>query len=122
MPNITIEVADVGAVSDGYHTFNDLYAHRHALFCALAASHPKVAWIATEHNDGSPMYEGYFIAGMVLPTGDVSYHLPLSYWSLLEDAGVPVHEYSPREFDGHTPDDVVVRLIEWTRLECRDDV
>lgn len=122
MPLISIEVADVGAVSDGYHTFNDLYAHRHALFCALAASHPKLSWAATEHHDQSPMYEGYFLAGMSLPTGDISYHLPVLYWSLLEEAGVPTHEYAPVPFDGHTPEDVVGRLLEWSRLGCRHDV
>lgn len=122
MPAITIEVADVGAVSDGYHTFSDLYEHRHALFCALAVSHPEISWTATEHQDQSPMYEGYFLAGMNLPVGSVSYHLPVSFWSLLESAGVPTYEYAPVAFDGHTPEDVVARLLEWAGLGCRHDI
>lgn len=52
----------------------------------------------------------WFIAGLQLPTGQVSYHLPLDYWYQLD--GIPTHDRAP-EWDGHTPADVPVRLLAW---------
>lgn len=93
-------------VSDGYHTFDELYDHRIALFIALAKSHADIAWKAIKHADGSA-WDGWFIAGMHLPTGDISYHLPESDWDKLD--GVEALDKAP-EWDGHTPADVVERL------------
>lgn len=100
---------DRGNLSDGYHTFNELYAHRIALFIALAKSHAYISWKAIKHADGTSM-DGWFIAGMHLPTGDISYHLPDSEWDRL-DMVEPLTK-AP-EWDGHTPADVVKRLNEW---------
>jgi hypothetical protein len=100
---------DPGEISDGFHTFNELYAHRHALFCALARARPELAWRSASHHDGEE-WPGFFIAGMRLPTGDISYHLPKDRWDDL--AGVPVLARGV-EWDGHTPADVVQRLKEW---------
>lgn len=71
----------VGEVSDGYHTFNELYDHRHALFLALLSVHAGVlpTWMSRRHEDGSA-FEGWFIAGIELPTGMISYHLPDRLW------------------------------------------
>lgn len=97
-------------VSDGYHTFGELYQHRHALFMALARSHPHLVWRAIQHPDGT-MFPGMFIAGMHLPTGDISYHLPMSEWDALLGVGEALTR-SP-EWDGHTPADVITRLMGW---------
>jgi hypothetical protein len=35
---------DMGDVSDGYHTFNELYEHRHMLFLMLMYSRCQDAW------------------------------------------------------------------------------
>ena len=35
---------DMGEVSDGYHTFNELYAHRVRLFSTLMRAHPDKSW------------------------------------------------------------------------------
>lgn len=99
-----------GEVSDGYHTFNELYAHRIALFIALAVTHSHIAWRSMKHDDGSE-YEGWFIAGMHLPTGDISYHLPESDWDKLTGY-VETLPKAPK-WDGHTAADVVKRLNEW---------
>lgn len=72
-------VTDIGSISDGHHTFDELYQHRYALFAAVSQSHPAVAWRSTLHDDGS-MYPGMFIAGIDLPTGLVRYHLPADRW------------------------------------------
>ena len=100
-----------GDISDGYHTFNELYEHRIALFTALMKCNPKISWRANNHEDGT-MYDGWFIAGMHLPTGDISYHLPVDQWQTLDYADIATTNKAPK-WDGHTPRDVVNRLILW---------
>jgi len=108
----TIQIpCDPGEISDGYHTFNELYAHRCTLFLALMASNPALSWISAKHYDGSE-WEGWFIAGMELPTGDVTYHLPNSMMGAAVQTGCRVMQYG-KEWDGHTSSDVVKRLTEW---------
>jgi len=104
---------EVGEISDGYHTFNELYAHRNHLFLALMKSNPRYAWISKEHEDGSK-FDGWFIAGLSLPTGDVSYHMPLELWDLAVDSRAKVLERG-RKWDGHTPTNVVQRLAKWVK-------
>jgi hypothetical protein len=99
--------------SDGFHTFKELYDHRIALFIALMKSHPTISWCSKVHHDGSS-YDGWFIAGMDLPTGQISYHLPMSDWDKL-GADFPTLDKAP-EWDGHTPADVVKRLTDWNPL------
>lgn len=103
-------------VSDGYHTFDELYDHRIALFIALCKkiedidqrqSGPNRVWRAKKHHDGSE-YEGWFIMGIHKEKGrQISYHLPLSKW---DDANfADTYDITP-EWDGHTPEDVLTRL------------
>lgn len=99
--------------SDGYHTFAELYAHRRALTAALTTLLPRLAWRSKQHHDGT-MFDGMFIVGMDLVgsgAGQVSYHYELEHWD--EFAHVPEREFAP-EWDGHTSDDVVKRLLAWT--------
>jgi hypothetical protein len=100
-----------GEVSDGYHTFDELYEHRHALFLALMACLPQLAWLSSKHHDDSEM-EGWFIAGLELPTGDVSYHLPNRLMGAAMQTGAKVLERG-KEWDGHTSTDVILRLHAW---------
>jgi hypothetical protein len=102
---------DTNAISDGYHTFGELYEHRQALFIALAKTNPRFAWRCKQHDDGT-MYDGWFIAGMELPTGQISYHLPIKAWRKLD--GVLTVERP--QWDGHTSLDVVVRLQKWNAV------
>jgi hypothetical protein len=99
--------------SDGFHTFAELYDHRRALTAVLAgyaatASTP-ASWRSTQHHpDDDPMFEGgWFIVGIELDTGTVSYHYELKYWN--DFPGVPVLEHAPK-WDGHTPADALLRL------------
>ena len=98
---------DMGKVSDGYHTFDELYEHRHRLFLLLVATYTSSAWASRKHSDGSSL-DGWFICGMVLQEGQISYHLPDRLWPEVERLGIVVDK-AP-EFDGHTSDDVVERL------------
>lgn len=100
-------------ISDGFHTFKELYDHRIALFIALCGYlailgyAPRPVWRSKLHADGSS-YDGWFIMGICKEAGSqISYHLPLSYWDDCEFA--EDLERAP-EWDGHTPADVVERL------------
>ena len=104
---------ETGKVSDGFHTFDELYEHRSYLFILLMLNSPEISWVAKKHNDGT-MYNGWFIAGMNLPTGSVTYHLPESMWKLM--GSIKKLLLAP-EWDGHTPLDVVNRLKEWIEME-----
>ena len=106
MADTTLQLpCQVDDVSDGYHTFRELYAHRFALFLALARA-LGTAWRARQHADGT-MFEGWFIVGLTLPTGQITYHLPLAEW---ETTGFMHTATRAPAWDGHTPADVVKRL------------
>ena len=112
---LELDVPNPGQVSDGYHTFDELYEHRSLLFVALMRSNPDISWRANRHEDGT-MFPGFFIAGVHLPTGDISYHLSKMYWRLLDSAGIQTRVEAPA-FDGHTPEAVLDRLEEWILLK-----
>ncbi len=94
---------EVGETSDGYHTFNELYEHRHRLFIALCAHVD--SWKSRLHDDGS-FLEGWFIAGINTPQGQATYHLPNRLW---DDLKAPEMANAPK-WDGHTSNDVLDRL------------
>lgn len=100
---------DTGVVSDGYHTFDELYAHRQLLFAALMLQRPDISWRASFHDDGGS-FEGYFVAGMLLPNGMVTYHLEDQYWDFLK--GVETLRNAPA-WDGHDSAEVLKRLKDW---------
>lgn len=91
-------------VSDGYHTFGELYQHRHLLFISflLFTDFPRSYSI-------DPNTPGWIIVRTHLLAGQVSYHLPATFIPLIKDF-VPLDD-GP-EFDGHTSLDVLQRLEE----------
>lgn len=121
----TIKIIDDGKriqVSDGYHTFRELYAHRFRLFIALCKMIFKARlsnlaldkddyriWRSKKHKDGS-MYRGMFVMGISFIKGkQISYHLPLALW---KDTWFAEELKTAPEFDGHTSEDVLKRLQE----------
>lgn len=108
---------DKGEISDGYHTFNELYEHRIALFIALChiysndgyqPANKRMVWKSKVHSDGSSM-DGWFIAGIGVFEGEqISYHLSMDKWDILHAKEL---EKAP-SWDGHTSKDVVKRLME----------
>ena len=104
-----------GDISDGYHTFEELYEHRCALFVALLIKSPDISWYSLKHSDGSD-WPGWFIAGMELPSGDITYHLPVALKPLLDSSAVKELPQG-KAWDGHTSNDVVTRLKQWTALQ-----
>ena len=103
---------DVQQLSDGYHTFDELYLHRHMLYLAFLKYHSdhQGGWKSRLHHDGSG-YDGWFQVGTELNGKQISYHLPDRLW----DKAWWLKEYdrAPVEWDGHTSNDVLTRLGEW---------
>jgi hypothetical protein len=101
-------------ISDGYHTFGELYDHRRALTAALMMNNKKISWRSKQHHpDDSPMFEGgYFIVGMNLPTGQISYHYKLHHWD--DFTGITELPHAPK-YDGHTPELTIKRLLDWCK-------
>jgi hypothetical protein len=115
----SIAQTDKSQVSDGYHTFAELYEHRHALFVALCRVHnawgetagvdDTFVWRSKHHADGS-MYDGWFVMGIGKELGEqITYHLPDKLWE--QTSFAPTLARAP-DWDGHTSDDVVARLWE----------
>lgn len=95
-----------GKISDGYHTFDELYEHRHTLFICILRFNPLISWRSKLHSDGT-MFPGWFIAGVQTPLGPATYHMPLYHWDALDM--VETLDNAP-EWDGHTSNDVLERI------------
>ena len=112
----------IGLISDWYHSFNELYEHRYALFIALCnelctamnalslkkTNSNKKPWKSLMHSDGTIM-DWYFIAWIWKEAWDmITYHLPMSQWWYLYSEEL---DQAP-EWDRHTSDDVLRLLKE----------
>lgn len=112
---------DVGEVSDGYHTFNELYRYRmlyNAAFFNLLARNGQVEVCKSRrHSDGEKCFgsDDWFIVMAILPTGQVSNHYESKYWDLFD---VPERE-TAFEYDGHTPNEAADRLKKYLKLPRR---
>lgn len=106
--------ADVSQLSDGYHTFAELYEHRHSLMLALMRAQPHICWFSRRHADGELPFgsDGWFIVGAELPDAPITYHLPAGLYSLAQKTGA-IELPAGRPWDGHTAADVVRRLRVW---------
>ena len=93
--------SDMGETSDGYHTFNELYEHRTALFATLCNMRSDISWKSMKHDDGT-MYDGMFIAGIETPDGQYTYHCDMKYLYMF--AYTPEVDKAP-PYDGHQPKD-----------------
>lgn len=108
--NQLILPCNVGDVSDGYHTFNELYAHRCTLFLAFLTL-ANNGWYSEKHHDGSDL-PGWFIAGVELEENtQITYHLPNTYLRIASER-LDYREFAP-EWDGHTANDVLTRITNW---------
>lgn len=103
---------DKGNISDGYHTFNELYEFRKLynalLFNEWAKSGKYEVYKSKRHYDGEECFGGgWFIVVALLPKGQISNHYELKDWDLFK---IPSYEKSKYQFDGHTTNDVIFRL------------
>jgi hypothetical protein len=111
---IQLNNVDTNLISDGYHSFGELYAHRIALFIALCkvvhynSRYEFPVWKSKSHSDRTKI-DGWFIMGIGFKKGDqISYHIPMSEWEKCWFA--KEYEAAP-DWDGHTSDDVLKRLM-----------
>lgn len=109
---------DTGEISDGYHTFNQLYHQRAILFATIVNQNKDKAWKSYKHSDGKYCFDSngeWFIVGIDTPEGSYTYHYSKEYWDYFEckelDCG--------KEWDGHTEEDVT-RLLSLDHEPCSD--
>lgn len=101
------EKKNMGQVSDGYHTFDELYEHRMTLFAVICQQNSDKAWKSLQHHiGGGPMYPDYFIVGIETQEGQFTYHYHTDYWHWFNVKELP---FAP-EWDGHMPEDIT-RLL-----------
>lgn len=99
--NLRMENFSAGELSDGYHTFNELYYHRMALFSIVCNMNKEKSWKSFKHDDGT-MFDDMFIVGINTPDGQYTYHYDVKYWhyfNVQELDAAPV-------YDGHKPEDI----------------
>jgi hypothetical protein len=89
-------------ISDGYHTFDELYIHRCLLFINLCLTQPEMARWKPE-----PSFGEWFCLYWESPKGQISYHIPNKYLPWVE---ANIQRDDDHKFDGHTSDDVIQRL------------
>lgn len=101
---------DTGQISDGYHTFDELYRYRMLYHAWAVKAWQRAGWPVVKsqrHHDGQLCFGGgWFIVTAQLPSGQVSNHYRTLYWNLFD---CPVVDCAP-EWDGHTPQQAADRI------------
>jgi hypothetical protein len=125
-----------GQISDGYHSFNELYEFRKIynalLFNEWAKQVTEIKeWAKDEkgrlyakvistkykydvhksiyHNNGELCFGGgWFVVVAVLPSGQITNHYKMEDWDLFK---IPEVEKAKYVFDGHTSKDVLERML-----------
>ena len=100
-------VDEIDDVSDGFHTFRQLYYQRMMLFATIVKQNKDKAWKSLRHEDGELCFGGgWFIVGIDTPEGSYTYHYENKYFDLFD---CEILDYS-KHWDGHTEKDVT-RLL-----------
>lgn len=109
-------IDDISDLSDGYHTFRQLYYQRMMLFAALVKQNRDKAWKSLRHEDGELCFGGgWFIVGVDTPKGSYTYHYENKYFDLFD---CEILDYG-KHWDGHTEKDVI-RLLSLEQELCED--
>ena len=109
-------IKDIGDLSDGFHTFNQLYYQRMMLFATIVKQNRDRAWKSLRHEDGELCFGGgWFIVGIDTPEGSYTYHYEDNYYSLFDC----VELKRGKHWDGHTEKDVT-RLLSLPALEKQE--
>ena len=110
-------IDDISDLSDGYHTFNQLYYQRMILFAALVKQNRDKTWKSLRHEDGELCFGGgWFIVGIDTPEGSYTYHYEDKYFDLFDC----VELERGKHWDGHTEKDVT-RLLSLEQDPCEDE-
>ena len=108
-------VNDIGDVSDGFHTFNELYHQRAVLFATIVKQNPDRSWKSWKHEDGDYCFNSngeWFVVGIDTPEGPYTYHYEKDYWNIFNCKELP----TAKHWDGHTDKDVT-RLLSLPEVE-----
>ncbi len=105
MPKFEFDVESKKDISDGYHTFGELYYHRMMLFSVICKVYKDKAWKSWKHDDGS-MFNNSFIVGIDTPEGQYTYHYNSNFFDVFD---VKELDFAPK-YDGHKPKDIT-RLL-----------
>lgn len=105
MPKFEFDVESKKEISDGYHTFGELYYHRMILFSVICKMYKDKAWKSWKHDDGT-MFNDSFIVGIDTPEGQYTYHYNTRFFDVFD---VKELAFAPT-YDGHKPKDIT-RLL-----------
>ena len=105
---------DTNKISDGSHTFEELYDHRAKLFSVICNLHKEISWKSRLHDDGT-MYEGYFIVGIETEEGQATYHYGLELWDLFDVEELP---RAPK-YDGHHSNQAIERITSLGKVKAK---
>ena len=94
-----------GTISDGHHTFDELYEHRCLLFVWLMNLNRAAAFKTRKHADGSE-FDGWFVGIIRTEAGEISYHLPNLMWDMVLVPEIERHD----TYDGSDARAVLERL------------
>lgn len=106
-------VFDSGSISDGFHSFDELYEYRMAynaaLFNEFALNGKYDVHKSLRHADGELCFGGgWFVVVAELPGGQITNHYPVKDW---EHFRIPEREKAA-EWDGHSPAVALQRLLD----------
>lgn len=112
---VKIPETGIDDLSDGFHTFRQLYYQRMILFAAIVKQNKDKAWKSLRHEDGELCFEGgWFIVGVDTPEGSYTYHYEANFYSLFDCEELECGKH----WDGHTEKDITRLLsLPSTQLE-----
>jgi hypothetical protein len=104
---VKIPETGIDDLSDGFHTFRQLYYQRMMLFATIVKQNREKAWKSLRHENGELCFGGdWFIVGIDTPEGTYTYHYETNYYSMFDCKELE----RAKHWDGHTEKDVI-RLL-----------
>ena len=111
-------VKEIDDVSDGFHTFRQLYYQRMMLFATIVKQNKEKAWKSLRHEDGELCFGGgWFIVGIDTPEGSYAYHYEDNFYSLFDC----IELERSKHWDGHTEKDVT-RLLSLPSAQAQNGI
>lgn len=95
-------------ISDGYHTFKEIYNHRKILYILLCIQHANQCYWA-DHKEWNSI-----VLVWNSEKGQISYHVSYDMKPMFQDH-IKEIPFSEHKYDGHSSEDVLHRLMALTR-------
>jgi hypothetical protein len=105
-------IIETNQVSDGFHTFQEIYTFRMmynaALFNEWHSQGKYQVHKSLRHHEGELCFGGgWFVVAAMLPSGQITNHYPESQWDFFK---ILETKNALFPFDGHTPTNVLERI------------